>query len=83
VPDRPPERFRLTLAALPSTVPAAVRLKLWLKIGLRAFRLKCEAVEELTAPAPPANPQGAPPAPEAPCTKTTCRAPPSKPSAGS
>jgi hypothetical protein len=39
---------------LPKPVAAAVRLKLWLKIGLRAFGLKCEAVEEIAPEQPDA-----------------------------
>jgi hypothetical protein len=41
--NRPP--FRLTLIALPDPVPARVRVRKALKVLLRAFRLKCVAVE--------------------------------------
>jgi hypothetical protein len=48
-----PTRFRLTVQALPSAVPAARRLARGLKYLLRACGLKCVAVEEL-----PARPAG-------------------------
>jgi len=44
-PGRP--RFRLVLVALASPIPAAVRLRRRLKSLLRAYRLRCEAVEEV------------------------------------
>lgn len=53
--SRPSPRFRVTLAPLPGgNVPAAARLRLALKILLRAFRLRAVAVEEVeeTRPCP-------------------------------
>lgn len=38
------ERFVLEIEALEDPVPAAVRLKQWLKLGLRGLRLKCHVV---------------------------------------
>jgi hypothetical protein len=39
---------RLTIRALPDAeVPAAVRLRRWLKLGLRSFRLRCTEIEGL------------------------------------
>lgn len=37
--DRP--RFRLVVQALDDPVPAIVRLRRWLKTGLRSFGLRC------------------------------------------
>jgi hypothetical protein len=37
----------LVLKPLPDNVPVAIRLKRWLKIGLRTFSLKCVSVEEV------------------------------------
>lgn len=38
------ERFRLTLEALPRSVPGSARLRAALKLFLRMFGLKCIAV---------------------------------------
>jgi hypothetical protein len=52
-----PQAVRLTVRPLPDDAPAAVRLRRWLKLGLRTFGLKCLSVEEVpngspgTAPA--------------------------------
>jgi hypothetical protein len=55
------EVFRVTLEGLPSDdSPSVVRLRIALKTLLRAFRLKCRRVEDLT-PYPagkPADDQG-------------------------
>jgi hypothetical protein len=40
-------RFRLMVVALASPIPATVRLRAALKALLRAYRLRCEAVEEI------------------------------------
>lgn len=45
--DQPRERYRIEVEALPSGVPATVRMKRWLKIALRAFGLKCLRCEEI------------------------------------
>ena len=42
-----PAEFVIRLRALPADVPPAVRLRRALKLLLRGFRLKCEAVEEV------------------------------------
>jgi hypothetical protein len=49
------ERFVVHVEALPDSVPAAVRIKGWLKRGLRGFGLK--AVDSSPAPQTPANGQ--------------------------
>ena len=41
------ERFTLTVEALPDSAPAVIRLRRWLKMGLRAFGLRCTAAVEL------------------------------------
>jgi hypothetical protein len=43
------ERFRIEVRALKSDIPSAVRLRRWLKYGLRACELKAESAEELKA----------------------------------
>lgn len=43
----PRRRFRLTVEALDSSIPVTVRLRKALKALLRAYRLRCEAVEEV------------------------------------
>jgi hypothetical protein len=51
-PQRPV--FRVRLVAMPSDVPAAVRLKRFLKAALRGYGLRCvEALEEPRANSPP------------------------------
>jgi hypothetical protein len=54
-------RFRIELVALPDATPAVVRLRAWLKRGLRAFKLKCVEAREGTgvdgATAPPSAQQ--------------------------
>ncbi len=52
----PGERFKLTLLALPDDVPAAIRLKIFLKRALRSARLRCTAVSELADDAQPPGP---------------------------
>ncbi len=42
------EKYRLTLQALPSNVPAINRLRSALKSLLRTFGLRCLVVEDLT-----------------------------------
>ena len=47
-------RYVITLEPLPDAVPAMVRLRKYLKLALRSFRLKCiEAVEQKPDPKPP------------------------------
>jgi hypothetical protein len=60
-------RFALIVEALPDSPPGVVRLRAWLKRGLRAFRLKCVDAREIAgdgAPhqeAPPAAQEGTTP----------------------
>jgi hypothetical protein len=61
-----PERFALTLQAVPGwgDVPAAIRLKRFLKMPLRAYGLKCTECREHARPCPmpPDGPSINPPA---------------------
>jgi hypothetical protein len=41
-------KYRLTLLALKDEAPPAVRLRMLLKRALRAYRLRCLQVEEIT-----------------------------------
>jgi hypothetical protein len=45
VAGRPRQRVVVTLEALPSQVPVANRLRLFLKVALRAWRLRAVSVE--------------------------------------
>jgi hypothetical protein len=57
-PDRQP-KFALTLVAVPgSDVPAAIRLKRFLKAALRSYGLRCTEAREIHPP--PAEPLAAP-----------------------
>jgi hypothetical protein len=47
-PGQQPD-YRLTLRPLPGSCPPIVRLRQLLKVAVRAFRLRCVAVEELSA----------------------------------
>jgi hypothetical protein len=47
---QPKPCYRLTLQAQPHEVPAAIHLKRFLKFALRAFSLRCVAVEEIPGP---------------------------------
>jgi hypothetical protein len=50
VSDHPDsEEFVVTIRVLPARTPAAIRLRQWLKIGLRALGLKATRVEEVAA----------------------------------
>lgn len=40
------ERFLITLRALPSSYPAASRLKRFLKAALRSYHLRAERIEQ-------------------------------------
>src|SRR5262245_4614967 len=57
-----PPTFTLTIRPQPSATPAAVRLRAWLKVGLRRFGLKALRVEGPSTadtpqlPPPPAGP---------------------------
>jgi hypothetical protein len=42
-----PQLMLVTIRALPDDAPAAVRLRRWLKLGLRTFGLRCVSVEEV------------------------------------
>jgi hypothetical protein len=58
VADRP--RFLLTVEAQPGPVPVPIRVRWWLKYGLRVCGLRCRAVAELPpdrteTPKPAAN----------------------------
>ena len=44
-PARP--RYRLLIESLASSVPNVIRLRQWLKVGLRAFRFKVVSLEEV------------------------------------
>jgi hypothetical protein len=59
----PGERFTVVVEALPSDVPAIIRLRRWLKLGLRSLGLKNLSVTEQTA-----GPQSLPGTPEPPTT---------------
>jgi hypothetical protein len=59
MPPPPAPRFRVTLAPMPSDVPALIRLKRALKCLSRSFRLRCERVEELPEPPLPDHPRRA------------------------
>lgn len=45
-----PTLWRVTLRALPSTVPVVHRVRSLLKIALRALGLRCVKVEQVPAP---------------------------------
>jgi hypothetical protein len=50
------ERYRLDLEALPDGgAPAVIRLRRWLKTGLRAFGLRCTAAVQLHNDSPPTD----------------------------
>ncbi len=49
VEGAPRRRFRLTLEAIESEIPADVRLRAALKTLLRRYRLRCEVVEAVPA----------------------------------
>jgi hypothetical protein len=53
------ERYALVVEALPSDTPAAVRLRSWLKRGLRSFNLKCVEAKEVAGDGAPAAPPAA------------------------
>jgi hypothetical protein len=53
------ERFRVEVRALKSGIPAAVRLRRWLKYGLRACELKAETAEQLKTTEAPTAPDRA------------------------
>ena len=59
MPDEP--LYRLTLRALPATVPAVVRLRRLLKMAGRAFGFKAIEVEELPVEEKRAGHKPAPP----------------------
>ena len=42
-----PNDVRVIIRALPDDAPASVRLRRWLKLGLRTFGLRCVSVEEV------------------------------------
>jgi hypothetical protein len=46
-PNKSQPVFRVLLRAQPGKVPATIRLKRFLKLALRAFGLRCVAVEEI------------------------------------
>jgi len=42
------ERFIITIQAAPDDRPVAIRLRQWLKIGLRGMKLRCIRIEPAT-----------------------------------
>lgn len=46
MPD-PRPRYRLVVQAQPDDVPAIVRLRRWLKAGLRSYGLRCTDAREI------------------------------------
>jgi hypothetical protein len=49
MPEGPVREFLVRVRAKPDPVPAAVRLRRWLKLGLRGFGMRAVAVEKLPA----------------------------------
>lgn len=55
-PTPRPERYVVTLEAMPSDAPAIIRLRAFLKAALRSYRLK--AVKIVEGQPPPDRPEG-------------------------
>src|SRR5438874_1955821 len=72
---RPPhgtDRWHLVVTPLPGDVPGDVRVRRWLKRGLRDFGLRCVSVGERCPDAPPGAPTSPPAAdrpPEGPAAR--------------
>lgn len=48
--DANKDTWVIEFVALPDAVPAAIRVRRWLKIGLRALKLKCTSVSDRKKP---------------------------------
>lgn len=55
-----PDRLTVELQVLPSSAPGNVRVKRWLKLGLRAFGIRCLSIGPAAEQQPPDPPAGPP-----------------------